>query len=567
MARKSRKNAGQEIQAVKPAEQIYHCALYARISVENERKRESDTIGNQLQLLRDYASEQSDLEVFDVYVDDNISGVDFVRPEFSRMMNDLRDGRINCIVVKDLSRLGRNYLEAGEYIELVFPFFQCRFIAITDRFDTKYQQADFSVQLKNLANEMYAKDISRKITSAKRTVQEQGKLTTGRAPYGYLVDPADKQHLIVDEETAPIVKELFEMVAAGNTLHAAAVAMNEREVPSPGRLLHDRGMVTTDKFRDSKWYMPTIRRILMDEVYLGWMVSGKQRSAYLSTGQKGTIKVPREEWIITKGTHEPIVTEDLFQKVQEYFVKTKEKHGLASLYNMKKRKASVLTGHLRCGECGKGMYLRQKKNGNTEKSGWYYCPMHENYNSSYCTKKAVRQEDVESLVLKLIQTQIKLFTDSRELCLSLNRQQSSKTKFRIYCDHIREVKGQIAKCMKNKAALYEDYSDGTISQVDYLAMGQQYAQKADELRILLAELETESRKYSQTYRATSSWTHLAQQYQDIDTLTEEAVDAFIDKVTLYNNGHVEVTFHFRDEMDEVIHLAAIRRREAERYVI
>ena len=398
-------------------------------------------------------------------------------------------------------------------------------------------------------------------------MQEQGKLTTGRAPYGYLVDPADKQHLIVDEETAPIVKELFEMVAAGNTLHAAAVAMNECGVPSPGRLLHDRGMVTTGKFQDSKWFMPTIRRILMDEVYLGWMVSGKHRSAYLTTGQKGTIKVPREEWIITKGTHEPIVTEDLFQKVQEYFVKTKEKHGLASLYNMKKRKASVLTGHLRCGECGKGMYLRQKKNGNTEKSGWYYCPMHENYNSSYCTKKAVRQEDVESLVLKLIQTQIKLFTDSRELCLSLNRQQSSKTKFRIYCDHIREVKGQIAKCMKHKAALYEDYSDGTISQGDYLAMGQQYAQKADELRILLAELETESRKYSQTYRATSSWTHLAQQYQDIDTLTEEAVDAFIDTVTLYNNGHVEVAFHFRDEMDEVIHLAAIRRREAERYVI
>ena len=121
--------------------------------------------------------------------------------------------------------------------------------------------------------------------------------------------------------------------------------------------------------------------------------------------------------------------------------------------------------------------------------------------------------------------------------------------------------------MKNKAALYEDYSDGTISQEDYLAMGQQYAQKADDLRILLAELETESRKYSQTYRASSSWTHLAQQYQDIDTLTEEAVDAFIDNVTLYNNGHVEVTFHFRDEMDEVIHLAAIRRREAERYVI
>lgn len=161
MARKSRKNAVQETVAVESAEHIYKCALYARISVENERKREADTIGNQMQLLNDYVSEHSDLTVYDLYIDDAISGVNFVRPEFSRMMNDLRDGKFDCIVVKDLSRLGRNYLESGEYIELVFPFFQCRFIAITDRFDSKYQQADFSIQLKNLANEMYAKDISK----------------------------------------------------------------------------------------------------------------------------------------------------------------------------------------------------------------------------------------------------------------------------------------------------------------------------------------------------------------------------------------------------------------------
>ena len=567
MARKSRKNAVQETVAVESAEHIYKCALYARISVENERKREADTIGNQMQLLNDYVSEHSDLTVYDLYIDDAISGVNFVRPEFSRMMNDLRDGKFDCIVVKDLSRLGRNYLESGEYIELVFPFFQCRFIAITDRFDSKYQQADFSIQLKNLANEMYAKDISKKITSAKRIAQEQGKLTTGRAPYGYLVDPADKDHLIVDEEVAPIVRQLFEMVAAGSTLHAAATTMNERGIPSPGRLLYDRGIATTDKFQNSRWYMPTIRRILTDEVYLGWMVSSRQRSAYRTTGQKKTIKVPREEWIVTKATHEPIVTEALFYKTQEYFVKTKEKYGKASLYNMRSRKASVLTGHLRCGECGKAMHLRKKKDHSSQEQNWYFCPMHEHYNSTYCTKKAVKQEDVESVVLKLIQAQIKLFTDSRELCLSLNKRSSSKTKFRIYCDHIREVKGQIDRCMNSKAALYEDYADGTISQEDYLSMGQQYAQKADDLRIFLAELEQESQKYSQIYQSGSSWAHLAEQYQDIDELTEEVVDAFIDKVTLYNNGYVDITFNFRDEMDEVIHLAAIRRREAERYAI
>ena len=567
MARKSRKSVSSEAQINKASERIYRCALYARISVETERKREADTIGNQLQLLKDYVSEHPDLIIYDIYSDDDISGVDFVRPEFSRMMNDLRDGKIDCIIVKDLSRLGRNYLESGEYIEMVFPFFQCRFIAITDRFDTKYNQADFSVQLKNLANEMYAKDISKKISSVKRNAQEQGKFTAGRAPYGYRIDPEDKQHLVVDEETAPIVRQLFELLAEGNTVHGVAMIMNERGIPSPGRLLYERGIATTDKFKNSRWYMPTIRRMLSDEIYLGWMVSGRYRSTYQTTGQKGIKKHPREEWIITKGTHEPIVTEELFNRVQEYFVKTKEAYGQTSLYNSKSKKSSIFTSHLRCGECGKGMYLRLKKSGNGEKKGWYYCPMHENYNSSYCTKKAIKQEDLESVVLKIIRSQIQLFSDARELCLSLNKRESSKTKYRLYCTHIRDIKAQIAKCVERKASLYTDFADGIISQDDYISMGQQYAQKADELRIFLSELERESQKYSQTYATAGSWAQLVEKYQDIDTLTEEIVDAFIDVVTLYNNGHVDVKFNFRDEMDEVIHLAAIRRREVDRYAI
>ena len=236
MARKSRKTTVAEPAVIKAGDKVYRAGLYARISVETERKREADTIGNQLQLLKDYVSEHSDLTVFDIYSDDDISGTDFIRPEFSRMMNDLRDGKIDCIIVKDLSRLGRNYLESGEYIEMVFPFFRCRFISVTDRFDTKYQQADISVQLKNMANEMYAKDISRKICSTMRTIQDQGKFAGSRAPYGYRLDPADKLHLIIDEETAPIVKQLFELLAEGNKVHYVATTKNATGIPSPGRL-------------------------------------------------------------------------------------------------------------------------------------------------------------------------------------------------------------------------------------------------------------------------------------------------------------------------------------------
>lgn len=566
MARKSRKNTVAEPAVIKPVDKVYRAGLYARISVETERKREADTIGNQLQLLKDYVSEHSDLTVFDIYSDDDISGTDFIRPEFSRMMNDLRDGKIDCIIVKDLSRLGRNYLESGEYIEMVFPFFRCRFISVTDRFDTKYQQADISVQLKNMANEMYAKDISRKICSTMRTIQDQGKFAGSRAPYGYRLDPADKHHLIIDEETAPIVKQLFELLAEGNTVHFVATTMNANGIPSPGRLLYERGIASTEHFKNSKWYMQTVRRILQDEIYLGWMVSGKFRSTYHSTGKKGSQPVPREEWIVTKGTHEPIVTEELFNKVQEYFVRMKEEHGQTAVYNSKSKKASIFKGHLRCGECGQAMFLRNKHS-HGKVTAWYYCALHENYNSSYCVKKAVKKQDVEDIALKLIRTQIKLFTDAREMIIALNKKESSKTKHRIYSDQIRNVKKQIEKYMSLKASLYEDFANGVLSQSDYISMGQEYAQKADELRIFLAELEKEAQKYSQTYAMNGSWAQIIEQYQNAETLTEEMIDAFIDEMILYNNGHVEVKFRFKDELDEVIHLAAIRQREVERYAM
>jgi len=566
MARKSRKTTVAEPAVIKPVDKVYRAGLYARISVETERKREADTIGNQLQLLKDYVSEHSDLTVFDIYSDDDISGTDFIRPEFSRMMNDLRDGKIDCIIVKDLSRLGRNYLESGEYIEMVFPFFGCRFISVTDRFDTKYQQADISVQLKNMANEMYAKDISRKICSTMRTIQDQGKFAGSRAPYGYRLDPADKHHLIIDEETAPIVKQLFELLAEGNTVHFVATTMNANGIPSPGRLLYERGIASTDHFKNSKWYMQTVRRILQDEIYLGWMVSGKFRSTYHSTGKKGSQPVPREEWIVTKGTHEPIVTEELFNKVQEYFVRMKEEHGQTAVYNSKSKKASIFKGHLRCGECGQAMFLRNKHS-HGKVTAWYYCALHENYNSSYCVKKAVKKQDVEDIALKLIRTQIKLFTDAREMIIALNKKESSKTKHRIYSDQIRNVKKQIEKYMSLKASLYEDFANGVLSQSDYISMGQEYAQKADELRIFLAELEKEAQKYSQTYAMNGSWAQIIEQYPNTETLTEEMIDAFIDEMILYNNGHVEVKFRFKDELDEVIHLAAIRQREVERYAM
>ena len=319
MARTSRKNIVAPVKSPPTPKSEYSAALYARISVEDERKREADTIGNQIQLLRDFAGEDPDISV----------------------------------IVKDLSRLGRNHLESGEFIEMVFPYLNVRFISITDRFDSLYKQADISVQIKNLLNERYAKDVSKKICSVMESMQKQGKYVGSKAPYGYLRDPMDKHHLVIDPEAAPIVRELFEMVAEGCTLHYAAVTMNDRGIPSPGRHNFNLGLVKSDKFKNSLWYQQTVRKILIDRTYLGWTIGGKYRSDFYSSGEKKSKAVPKEDWIITKGTHEPIVSEGLFDCVQKYFDDLKQTAGAATKYNCKSKQASIFRGTCAAGNAGR----------------------------------------------------------------------------------------------------------------------------------------------------------------------------------------------------------------------
>lgn len=560
MARKSRKNV-QATPAVVVGPVQYKVALYARISVENEQKREADTIGNQIALLKDFVSQHQDLVVFDLYCDDDISGVSFVRPEFARMMNDIRAGKVTCVIVKDLSRLGRNMIESGEYIEQIFPRMGVRFISVTDRFDSLRDDADISIQLKNFANEAYARDISKKIRAVKRTQQLAGKWTTGTPPYGYMLDPDDKYHLFPDPQTGPIVLVIFRMVAENHTLHFIAKTLNEQGVPSPGRYLYDIGLRKTEKFKNAIWYLQTIKKILVDPVYLGWIVSGKYRSQLCERGTKTTVKTPEEEWIINKGMHEPIVSKELFDKVQDILSARQSEQGLATIYDSKSKRRSMFKGILRCGECGRSMYLRSKSN----RGYYYYCTLHENYNATICPKKAVKQENVESLALRLIQTQIRAFSDAQRLIANLNATPSSQTRYQIYETQIDDAKRKIEKFNQLKAALYGDFADGLLSHQDYTDLSEDYSRRADDLRIFIAELEKEKEKYSVGFGSKMQWALLIEKYKDQESLDAEMAAAFIETLTLFNDGHVEVAFRHRDEIEQVLYVAATRGKEAVRY--
>lgn len=565
MARKSRKNVTGFPETFDQERQQFQAGLYVRISVENEKKLEADSIGTQIRMLEDFVSQIPDIRVYDIYCDDAISGTTFIRPEFSRMMGDVRDRKINCIIVKDLSRLGRNYLESGEYLEKVFPFFGIRFIAVNDRIDTLERPVDISAQLKNMANEMYARDISKKICTAVKTLQDQGKFVGSQPPYGYMRSPEDKYRLVVDPRPASVVKEIFQMVLDGYTVHSITLKLNEQGIPSPGRYKYEQGLVKNEKFRNSVWFFSTTRRMLSDPVYLGWIQSGKYVSQFRKGGEK-CVKMPEEEWKTVRGTHEPIIERAVFDQVQEILGGKQEKGSNAGRYQSKHNRNNILRGKMRCGECGKSMAYCQKEN-HGKKQMWYICPVHEHYNSAYCPKKAVKKEQTEQMILAVIQKQMKLFTEAEELVQTLNRSSRGKGKFQMYQNQIRETEKQIAHYGERKASLYQDYAEHIITEEDYLAIGQEYSRKTEELKLFLEELKREMGRLSPGYCGSEMWKDLVTSYQDRKELDREMVEAFIEKITAYNDGRLEIQFRNHDELESALYYAAERKREEVRYAV
>ncbi|MFR5846227.1 MAG: recombinase family protein [Oscillospiraceae bacterium] len=364
-----------------------------------------------------------------------------------------------------------------------------------------------------------------------------------------------------DPQTGPIVLAIFRMVAENHTLHFIAKTLNEQGVPSPGRYLYDIGLRKTEKFKNAIWYLQTIKKILVDPVYLGWIVSGKYRSQLCERGQRLQLKRPKRNGLSIKVCMNPLFPKSFLIRFRTSSRLGKVNRGLATIYDSKSKRRSMFKGILRCGECGRSMYLRSKSN----RGYYYYCTLHENYNATICPKKAVKQEDVESLALRLIQTQIRAFSDAQRLIANLNATPSSQTRYQIYETQIDDAKRKIEKFNQLKAALYGDFADGLLSHQDYTDLSEDYSRRADDLRIFIAELEKEKEKYSVGFGSKMQWALLIEKYKDQESLDAEMAAAFIETLTLFNDGHVEVAFRHRDEIEQVLYVAATRGKEAERY--
>lgn len=300
----------------KGTQRIYRAGGYVRLSVEDSGRKGADTVENQKELVRRYIESQKDMQPVGFYCDNGHSGTSFDRPEFARMMEDAAAGRIDCIVVKDLSRLGRNYLETGKYLEKAFPVLGVRFVAVADHFDTKARQDDgYCVPLKNIINEMYSRDISKKVGSVLAQRQRQGAFIGAWASYGYRKCALDPHKIEPEEETAPVVRAIFQMRLYGMSCGRIARTLNEQGIPSPSRYHYLKGDLTCSRFAAMEWQAQMVRKILANQVYLGHMVQGKKRASFYEGIKQHTL--PAEEWAVVEHTHQPLISEAVFWAVQQ----------------------------------------------------------------------------------------------------------------------------------------------------------------------------------------------------------------------------------------------------------
>lgn len=321
MARKTRSYL--EIRNKNPeTRSIFSAALYIRLSKENGGRQTQDTVENQQILLEEFTKTQPDIEIYKIYIDNGFSGINFERPAFQKMMEDIRKENVNCIIVKDLSRFGRNYLETGNYLENLFPTLKIRFISITDHFDTyslNYSDNDLLIPLKNIINEIYARDISQKIHSALDIKKREGTYGGGVAPYGYHKSK-EKGIYEIDEEVAEVVRYIYKLRLQGCSYCKIAKILNEKGIKSPSAYRFEKGIVRNKQMQKVGWKRDSIEDILHNQVYLGNMVRGKTSCA-LYKGEKRH-SVPESKWIIVPKRHEPIISKELFDAVQKVNSKT-----------------------------------------------------------------------------------------------------------------------------------------------------------------------------------------------------------------------------------------------------
>lgn len=550
------------MEAPAQAQKQYCTAAYVRLSVEDSGKPGADTIEGQKNLLLRFIEDDPTLTLYGLFCDNGRTGTDFDRPQFEKMMEEVRKGHIDCIVVKDLSRFGRNYKEAGNYLERIFPFLGVRFIAVNDGFDTLTAQrgADgYLVPLKNLINEVYSKDISRKSGSALAAKQKNGDFIGAWAPYGYRKQPDNPHKLEPDEATAPVVRQIFRWRAGGMGITQIARRLNDSGVPSPSAYLYNTGVCKTEKYNGVSWYVQTVKNLLSRQVYIGHMVQGTKRQSFYEN--RGQYKKPREEWIVVENTHEPLIDRETFDKVQE-LARRKNAEYFENLgrFTHLETTENILKGLVCCADCKRP--LVRYKNVSHEKKLWYtfICPTHANDIGS-CPLKNIREDALFPMLLQAIQTQIALAADMEAIVRRLNSSPKYRKQTATLQGKLDTAKKALMRYNSLYDSLYQNYVDQLMTEQEYMTLKRRYKAEAEEAEQLIETL-TRQQVAEAAHTPENPFLTAFGSFRDADALTREMAQALIQRVYVDGDSNIEIVFRYRDEYKELCTYLEGRKTDA-----
>ena len=512
---------------------------YYRLSLDDENAIESNSITNQRQIVEGYLAtipELADMPSVEV-VDDGYTGTNFNRPGITKILDAARRGDVACIIVKDLSRFGRKYLEVSRYIEQLFPYLDIRFIAVGDSYDSdthKGTTANLDIPVRNMLNALYSKNVSKTVKAAKRSQAQQGKYIHSAAPFGYKKDPADKHRIIIDEPAAETVRRVFELICADKTPKQIADLLNSEGILTPSEYKRKNNTKRNSMgITGSLWRYSTINSLLNNEQYTGAFVSGKVESGELGTGKR--IYRPADEWIRIENNHSAIITQEVWDTAMSKRGKRDSKPG-------KPNTERILYKRVRCGYCGHVMLYRR---------GSYICRTYRYTDEHGCTGTKYNENEIADVVKTVVQSNIAIMVDLQRLSSTMLRVSRQTT---IMSQNTTEgIKGEIGQLQVAKRNLYERYKKGSLDKDTYFkereAAENKLCDKTAELESLTSQNDSQAEVLGEAKYFLDSFTS----FNVDDEPSAEIVNALVDTVNVYAKDRIEVCFAFADKLEKALH--------------
>ena len=551
--------AGQPSQVIR----TWKVALYIRLSREDDDdKAESYSVTSQREILKEYLKQHPDMELYDIYIDDGWSGTNFDRPDFQRMIADIKARRVTCVVVKDLSRFCRNAVDGGYYLDNVFVSLQVRFIAINNCLDTFSDNMNaatrcISVGVQNVINESVAATTSVNVRGTLNVNREKGQFIGSFPTYGYAKSPDDHHQLIIDEEPAAIVRKIYAWFIAGKSIIGIAKELNERGIPNPSMYKRLKGM----KYRhpagasnDGLWPDSSVRRILTNEMYIGNMVQGKNTT--ISYKIKKCRAIPKEEWIIVEGTHEPIIEKDTFYQAQALFNKNIRK-------SPTKSEVDLFSGLVRCADCHR--IMNKKTNQHSYGTYHYYrCATARKMKKSACGNHTIRIDKMQHTVMVTIQKMVELAVQMSEALSKINRDPQRVKE----SDHLRQsletLTSQREKEYRMQLDLYPDWKSGVITQQEYLALKAKIAEKIAVLDTKIENAKKTLDAYAHGIDDENAFITAFKKYENFTELTRGMLVELVDEILVHDNASIDVNFKFADAYQQVVEYIELNKESVQK---